>query len=203
MLHVVTDDPARRAALEAILLDIVPLDAVEAEHRERSIAWVRSGDEIYRTRKPSVPPKHLVAYFAVVDVEAHRVLLVDHINAGLWLPAGGHVEPDEDPRDTVTRELAEELAATADLVAGLSSNPLFVTQTTTVGSDAGHVDVSLWYVVGASVDDRFEPDPREFRDVRWWSFDEIGHAPAETLDPHLPRFVAKLQGDLVDARRAR
>src|SRR3954451_8835576 len=96
MLHDVTADPAPRAALEAILRDIVPLDALEAEHRASSIAWVRSGGDVYRTRKPDVPPKHLVAYFAVVDVEAERILLVDHINAGLWLPAGGHVEPDED-----------------------------------------------------------------------------------------------------------
>ena len=172
MLPDVTDDPAPCSRGRA------PRHRAARRARGRapssSIAWVRSGAEIYRTRKPDVPPKHLVAYFAVVDVDADRILLVDHIIAGLWLPAGGHVEPGEDPRATVTCELAEELAATADLVAGLSSNPLFVTQTTTVGSDAGHVDVSLWYVVAASIDDRFEPDPREFRDIRWWSFDEIG-----------------------------
>jgi 8-oxo-dGTP diphosphatase len=157
---------------------------------------VRATDEIYRTQKPDVPPTHLVAYFAVVDVQAGRVLLVDHINAGLWLPTGGHVEPDEDPRATVARELGEELGVTGALVDRLSSNPLFVTQTTTVGSDAGHVDVSLWYVVGASVDDRFEPDPGEFRGIRWWSWAEVHAAPPEMLDPHLPRFVTKLQRDL-------
>jgi 8-oxo-dGTP pyrophosphatase MutT (NUDIX family) len=37
------------------------------------------------------------------------VLLVDHKNARLWLPTGGHVEEGEDPRATVVRELKEEL----------------------------------------------------------------------------------------------
>ncbi|MCU1467687.1 MAG: putative hydrolase [Actinomycetia bacterium] len=191
-----TNNRARRSALEAMFRDIAPLDELEAEHRANSIAWVRSAAEIYRTRKPDVPPKHLVAYFAVVDVTADRILLVDHINAGLWLPAGGHVEPDEDPHDTVARELVEELGAAAQLVAGLSSNPLFITQTTTVGADAGHVDVSLWYAVGASTADRFEPDHGEFRSIRWWTFAEIHAAPPASLDPHLARFVTKLQRDL-------
>ena len=37
------------------------------------------------------------------------VLLVNHINAGLWLPPGGHVEPDEHPAQTASREALEEL----------------------------------------------------------------------------------------------
>jgi 8-oxo-dGTP diphosphatase len=191
-----TDRAALRAALESTVRDIDPVDELEAEHRANALQWVRDAEEIYRTGKPDVPPKHLVAYFAVVDVPAGRILLVDHINAGLWLPTGGHVEPGEDPRATVARELGEELGVTGALIDGLSSNPLFVTQTTTVGSDAGHVDVSLWYVVAASVDDRFDPDPGEFRGTRWWSWAEVHAAPPETLDPHLPRFVTKLQRDL-------
>jgi 8-oxo-dGTP diphosphatase len=182
--------------LERLISAISPLDELEATHRADALEWMRSGAEIYRRQKPDVPPKHLVAYFALVDVDAESVLLVDHINANLWLPAGGHVEPDEDPRVTVTRELAEELGVTADLVTGLASNPLFVTETTTVGADSGHVDVSLWYVVAASVRDTFEPDVREFRAIRWWTFEQLLAARPETLDPQLPRFVTKLRRDL-------
>ena len=188
-----------RHDLAGVIANIEPVDDVEVAHRADAIEWVRTAPEVYRLRKPDVPPKHLVSYFALVDVDAEQILLVDHINAGLWLPAGGHVEPDEDPRVTVTRELAEELGATGDLVAGLGSNPLLVTRTTTVGADAGHVDVSLWYAVAARISDEFRPDPREFRSVRWWSFAEVLAAPSGTLDPHLPRFVAKLQRDLARA----
>ncbi|MEU4312510.1 NUDIX domain-containing protein [Nocardia sp. NPDC024068] len=37
------------------------------------------------------------------------------IKAGLWLPPGGHVEPDEHPARTACREVAEELGITVDL----------------------------------------------------------------------------------------
>ncbi|MFG2951581.1 NUDIX domain-containing protein [Streptomyces adustus] len=37
------------------------------------------------------------------------MLLVAHCKAGLWLPAGGHVEPGEDPWAAMVRECREEL----------------------------------------------------------------------------------------------
>jgi 8-oxo-dGTP diphosphatase len=185
-----------RDALEAIVAGIAAFDDLESAHRADALDWIHSNAPLYRVRTPDVPPRHLVSYFALVDAEAEQILLVDHILAGLWLPAGGHVEPDEDPRVTVARELQEELGVTADLVPGLGSNPLFITQTTTVGSDAGHVDVSLWYVVAATIADRFTPDPGEFRGIRWWTFAAVHAAPAGSLDPHLPRFVAKLRRQL-------
>ena len=90
------------------------------------------------------------------------MLLVDHRTAGLWLPTGGHVEPDEDPATTVTREAREELGIDAVLARGLTSNPLFVTQTTTVGVGPGHIDVSLWYVLDGQVAQPLQPDSGEF-----------------------------------------
>jgi 8-oxo-dGTP pyrophosphatase MutT (NUDIX family) len=86
---------------------IVPLDALEAAHRVDAMAWVGSGAELCRLAKPATPAKHLVSYFAVIH--AQSILLVDHKNAQLWLPSGGHVESGEHPRKTVTRELLEEL----------------------------------------------------------------------------------------------
>ena len=157
---------------------------------------IASGVDLYRYRKPDGPPRHLVAYFVLVDLAAARLLLVDHINAKKWLPTGGHVEPGEDPEETVRRELHEELGIAAEPVTGLSSNPLFVTQTTTVGVDAGHIDVSLWYVLRGAMSAPLVSDTSEFAHIRWWTFDEVAAAPQATLDPHLPRFVAKLRGDL-------
>ena len=78
-------------------------------------------------------------------VDRGHILLVDHKNADLWLPTGGHVEPGEDPRATVVRELHEELGLTATI--DEVGPPRMVTVTTTVGRTPGHTDVSLWYVV--------------------------------------------------------
>jgi 8-oxo-dGTP pyrophosphatase MutT (NUDIX family) len=113
-----------------------------------------------------------------------------------WLPAGGHVEPDEDPASTARRELREELGIEAALIGGLSSNPLLITQTTTVGRDAGHVDVSLWYALAASQTMPLDADQDEFAGIRWWTFDEVDAAAPGQLDPHLPRFLMKLRRDL-------
>src|SRR5882724_7728074 len=100
-----------RAHIRDELMAIAPLDATEREHLADALLWVDSGAELCRIAKPATPPKHLVSYFAVVD--AGHILLVDHKNAQLWLPAGGHVEPGEHPRTTVSRELEEELGITA------------------------------------------------------------------------------------------
>lgn len=147
--------------------------------------WVASGAPLYRTAKPATPPKHLVAYFPVVD--GGHILLVDHRNAGLWLPNGGHVEPGEDPRQTVVRELREELGLTlalADVPA-----PLLVTVTQTVGATAGHTDVSLWYPVRRSRQEAMVVDTTEFHGVRWVPFAEAARLPS---DPYLACFLAKL-----------
>jgi len=37
-----------------------------------------------------------------------KVLLVNHIGAGTWLPVGGHIELTEDPEEGLFREIEEE-----------------------------------------------------------------------------------------------
>lgn len=173
-----------RALIRAELAAIDPLDGIEQDHLADALAWVDSGADLCRVARPATPPKHLVSYFAVVDGD--RILLVDHRNARLWLPPGGHVEAGEHPRTTVARELEEELGLRAahDIDA-----PLMVTCTTTVGLTAGHTDVSLWYVVHAPGTQALTVDRSEFESVRWFHFQEI---PFERSDPHLRRFILKL-----------
>ncbi len=175
-----------RADIRAEIESIVPLDSVEAAHRRDALAWVDSGAELIRQAKPATPPKHLVSYFAVVD--GSGILLVDHKNARLWLPAGGHVEPGEHPRQTVARELQEELGFAASHAI---RSPLMVTCTETVGLTAGHTDVSLWYVVQARREQAIVFDASEFVGVQWFAFADV---PFARSDPHLRRFIAKLTG---------
>ena len=173
-----------RGAIRREIELIEPVDDLERETRDRVLGWIDSGVELCRLTKPATPPRHLVSYFAIVDGE--HVLLVDHINADLWLPPGGHVEPGEHPRATVLREAKEELSI--DGVFG-RDGPVFLTMTQTVGKTAGHTDVSIWYVlaVDRSVELRF--DETEFRRIRWFHKDD---APLERSDPHMRRFLEKL-----------
>lgn len=175
-----------RGAIRAEVSSIEPFDALERAHREDTLAWIDSGVELCRVHKPATPPKHLVSYFVLVDGD--HVLLVDHKKAQLWLPTGGHVEPGEHPRLTVVRELAEELGLELKEAVGA---PLMLTVSETVGTTAGHTDVSLWYVLNG---DRHAPlkfDIEEFYAVQWFRFEE---APTFRSDPHLSRFLAKLAG---------
>ena len=185
MTVVDTSDAAHRAAVRAELSAITPLDALERQHQDQALAWVDAGAELCRRIKPATPPMHLVSYFVLVD-QAH-LLLVDHRNAQLWLPAGGHVDAGEHPRRTVQREVAEELGLQ---LAEPPGAPLLLTITPTVGLTAGHSDVSLWYVLPVPRSQPLQWDRGEFVDLRWFAFDAL---PLERCDPHLPRFVAKLR----------
>jgi ADP-ribose pyrophosphatase YjhB (NUDIX family) len=106
-----------------------------------------------------------------------------------WLPPGGHVEPDEHPVETARRELAEELGVVG---ADLAEQPAFVTVTRTIGIDAEHTDVSLWFVVVGRREQPLTIDRREFRAARWWSLAEVDAAHANAFDPHFARFLTKV-----------
>lgn len=172
-----------------IVQAITPFDEIEQNHLSDTIQWIQGGAEIFRIKKPDTPPKHLVSYFVLIDPDKRKLLLVDHIKAKLWLPAGGHVEPNENPKKTVEREIVEELNIQASF---LLEQPFFLTETVTVGLTAGHTDVSLWYVLKGDPTAPIKYDPEEFNGYRWFSYDEVLEMPIEKLDPHLHRFVKKV-----------
>jgi len=173
------------AAAYDLISSIAPGDDLESRHRAETLAWLRETDDVFRRRKPATPPKHLVSYVVPVDPGDGSVLLVAHRNAGLWLPPGGHVEPDEHPADTARRELAEELG-----IAGAAARPAFLTVTRTVGLDSGHTAVRLWFVAPTGRGTALRPDVTEFTGVRWWSRDALAADPGR-FDPHLGRLLAK------------
>ena len=171
-----------------IISGIIPFDYVESQHIEETLAWIQSGSPIFRLQKPDIPPKHLVSYFILFDEKAQKVLLVDHKKAHLWLPAGGHVEPGENPYETVRRECLEELGISAKF---WCTSPLFLTATLTVGHTAENTDVSFWYVLQGDQRVHYEFDSREFTSIRWFGFNDL---PYEISDPHMRRFIQKLKG---------
>jgi 8-oxo-dGTP diphosphatase len=176
------------AAAHSLIAAIPAGDEVEERHRADALAWLGATDDVFRRVKPATPPRHLVSYVVPRDPADGAVLLVAHRNAGLWLPPGGHVEPGEDCAVTAVRELAEELGLTGDRVA---PEPAFLTVTETVGLDAGHTDVSLWFVAWVGRGEALEPDAGEFTEVRWWTETEVLRADPGGFDPHLRRFLRK------------
>lgn len=184
--------PSSPDAVRGLVFDIAPADETERAHRSDALAWLAGTGDIYRRDRPATPPKHLVCYAVLLDPRDASVFLGDHVLAGLCLPPGGHVEPGEDPADTVRREAREELGIEADFSAA-GSRPVFVTVTRTAGLDGRHTDVSLWYVIAGHPGMRIDLDRREFTGGRWWAAAEIAAADPARFDPHLRRFIAKVR----------
>ena len=184
-----TGGPGDVAALVAA---IEPYDDTERAQQADVLAWLASTSDIYRRVKPATPPRHLVSYTVLTDPRGGSVLLVDHRLSGLWLPAGGHVEPGEDPAVTAEREAREELGIEADFsIAG--RRPVFVTVTRTRTPDS-HTDVSLWYLLAGYPGMPLVLDPREFAGGCWWTGPELDSADPARFDPNMGRFLAKVRG---------
>lgn len=175
-----------RKKIQCLISSMRPLDSLEKEHIHFALDWIESGNEIFRIEKPATPDTHLVSYFLITSPEMNRILLVDHKKAELWLPPGGHVDPGEDPKETVRREAKEELGIDAEF---LFDEPLLLTVTKTVGNVARHTDVSLWYLLKGDPSKVLDYDPNEFHQIRWFGIDKI---PFEKSDPHMKRFIEKM-----------
>jgi 8-oxo-dGTP pyrophosphatase MutT (NUDIX family) len=180
-----------RDEIKKLIEEIKPFDALEKEHILDTIAWIDSGVEIFRIQKPDVPPKHLVSYFVLVDPARKKLLLLDHVKSGLWLPSGGHVEKDEHPKTAVEREIQEELHMSAEF---LSENPFFITQAVTVATTKSHRDVSLWYVLKGDSQKEIIYDLGEYTGYHWLGYQEVLDTDIVKLDIHMHRFVNKLLG---------
>lgn len=185
-----------RSVIADYIRAIQPYDELERQQIAATLDWIASGAPLFRIAKPDLPPQHLVSYFALVDDADRKVLLVDHRRSGLWLPSGGHVEPDEDPVATVEREVLEELGIPANF---RFATPLLLTVTQTVGSHAGHTDVSLWYVLDGDATQPLDFDAGEFYGVQWFDFDAV---PFERADPHMRRFITKLKCGLTSENQS-
>ncbi len=183
---------ADRARVAGLIRGLDPVDDRERADRRFAADWIASGAPLYRTAKPDVPATHLVSYFAVLDESRTQLLLVAHRKAGLWLPPGGHVEPGEDPWETVRRECVEELGVPAVPSRAAGDRPLFVTVTETRGGAGRHTDVSLWYVISAEAHTITWYDDAEFAAIRWLTPGQIMAEPIGVLDPHMHRFTRKL-----------
>jgi 8-oxo-dGTP diphosphatase len=181
--------------IRRLVARVAPADVTEDEHRRQALAWLDSTGDIFRRTKPRTPSPHLVSYFVVLDHDRGDVLLVDHRQAGLWLPTGGHVEPGEHPAATVRREAREELGIEAVFSPVTGEYPMFVSVTETVATASRHTDVSLWFALSCGVEQPLAPDPGEFREARWWAREQIEQASPAVFDPRMKRMLAKFDND--------
>lgn len=59
---------------------------------------------------------HFTATGLVINKERDKALMIFHKKLQIWLPAGGHVEDNELPHETVIREVFEETGVKASVI---------------------------------------------------------------------------------------
>ncbi len=94
------------------------LDAFDPENDERTArGLVRTREFLMEKHNPfdrtNYDPGHITASAIVLSPDFDSVVLVNHVQVGLWIQPGGHIEPS-DPSlvDTACREVAEETGVT-------------------------------------------------------------------------------------------
>jgi 8-oxo-dGTP diphosphatase len=124
--------------------------------------------------------RHLTATGFVVHDD--RVLLHWHRKNRLWLPFGGHIEPNEDPVQTVLREVEEECGLRTELLPplhtfGVTNLPviappvLILLEPTTDGmTEHEHIDLIYFCRPTGPVE---SVDAHEDRTIRWVARDEL------------------------------
>jgi len=177
-------------SISRLVRSVEPFDEREREHQTHALQWLTTTDDIFRRVKPATPYCHLVCYTPLMDPHSKSSLMVDHIEANLWLPPGGHVEPNEHPVIAAQREVYEEVGILVDLDPD-TLKPEFITITKTREAASSHYDVCLWFPLSVARDVTLTTDGREFTQMRWWSDNDILAMDDGDMDPHYKRFLAK------------
>lgn len=69
-------------------------------------------------------PQPVERHFTVTGFLSHRGHTALHWHRlGMWLPPGGHIEPNEDPAQAVLREVLEETGITVEIVRTRPAQP--------------------------------------------------------------------------------
>ncbi len=152
------------------------------------------GPELHKSTTSRLP-QHFVATAYVVD--GAKVLLVHHRKIGLWLPAGGHIEPDEDPAEAAIREVKEETGLNVRLLGpvdekgngdGVRMLPtphhLQIEQI----AEGPHEHIDFVYV-GTPISGQLERNPESI-DVRWFTGDELDTA--SHMDANVRHFAHQI-----------
>lgn len=106
--------------------------------------------------------------------DGEKFLLARHVHSGLWSLIGGAVEPGEEPRDAVVREVHEETGAALvvdGIVGAYGGRPMMVVYPN--GDQVAYVTTAY----EGHLLDTPQPDLVELLELGWFDRDAILHLP--------------------------
>ncbi|MFN8522911.1 MAG: NUDIX domain-containing protein [Chloroflexota bacterium] len=137
---------------------------------------------------------------AVFVVHEGRVLLHWHAKLGMWLPPGGHIEPNELPDEAAVREVLEETGIAVRLVSGAGlavdypvqlARPAGI-QLEDIGPGHQHIDL-VYFAEPVGDVDAIPPNLARDHRVGWYALSELEALGAnEEIQAWCRRVVASL-----------
>jgi 8-oxo-dGTP pyrophosphatase MutT (NUDIX family) len=97
---------SRTHDLSALLTQLTPHDADEAEHRTRMLALCQAPGDAFE--RDHFVPGHFTASAFIVSPAQDALLLIFHAKLARWLQPGGHIEPQDGNVLAAARREAEE-----------------------------------------------------------------------------------------------
>lgn len=130
---------------------------------------------------------HLTVGGLVLNADASHVLLVLHPKAGMWLPPGGHLEPEDATLlEGALREVREETGV-SDAVAHPAPVYLDAHPFSCRGEPSRHLNIGFAMRTPATPDGALPPVQisEESLDVRWWPLDALPQPRPARLEAEL------------------
>lgn len=178
------EGPRLRDHYIAALNQLVPFDKQEEEDIATTITWLRSANQVHKLGSPE---QHLGVLNLLLSPDRASIFLTLHRKAQIWLPPGGHVDENVRLQKAVEEEMDEELGAKAEFYI---DQPIFHVRTLTQGANAGHTDVTLWFLLKGTPNHPYKILEKEATDARWFTIDEVLADPAMA---HLHRGLKKIK----------
>ena len=175
---------AQRESYIAAVQKIAAGDSLELRDIQETLNWLQSASAIH---KPDNMEQHLGVMFIVLSPDRKQTFMLNHRKAQLWLPPGGHVDRGLSFQEAVSAEMLEELKCEAVFITPF---PFFLTTTLTRGINAGHIDVTAWFLVEGDPTRKYEVLEKEASEAKWVLVEDLLSMPERS---NLPRAYRKMQ----------
>lgn len=177
-------DLASRLSYINDIRGINPLDQQEKDDVDLTLDWLKTAQFVH---KPMNMDSHLGVLFMLLSPDLKSTFIINHRKAQLWLPPGGHVDSGLSFQQAIELEIREEMSIEPTF---LDTKPFFLTRTLTGGVNAGHIDVTSWFLLEGNPDITYEIQAKEASEGKWADLESIYNDPNLR---HLHRAVKKIK----------